>query len=239
MLVTGDNHVAVPQNISAAVNYDCVNCLTYALATQLFVTLDGPLQDGSIRALNALWQEIADFGTRLTEVPLSEVRDRLTAYEQKILGIIEQDQGPLGQQPDATPTTGPTDGPSGAPRDAPSDAPSDEPSGEASPAATPSSDADPQAPAGEDPTARGGGPSPGADAPTDPSPRPTRPRSRPRRRHRVPDPRTTARRTPGHGPASCLRACSTIDISSGSSQTMARYSGPSERIWSAASRSRS
>ena len=43
VLVTGDNHVAVPQNLSAAVNYDCVNCLTYALATQLFVTLDGPL----------------------------------------------------------------------------------------------------------------------------------------------------------------------------------------------------
>ena len=46
VLVTGENHVAVPQNISAAVNYDCVNCLTYALATQLFVTLDGPLSDG-------------------------------------------------------------------------------------------------------------------------------------------------------------------------------------------------
>ena len=43
VLVTGDNHVAAPQNIAAAVNYDCVNCLTFALATQLFVTLDGPL----------------------------------------------------------------------------------------------------------------------------------------------------------------------------------------------------
>ena len=154
VLVTGDNHVAVPQNISAAVNSDCVNCLTYALATQLFVTLDGPLKDGSVQALNALWQEIADFGTHLTEVPLSEVRDRLTAYEQKILGIIEQDQGPLGQKPDATPTTGPTDGPGNAP------------SGGASPAATPSGDTDPQAPAGEDPTAPGGDPSPGSDAPT-------------------------------------------------------------------------
>ena len=50
VLVTGDNHVAVPQNISAAVNYDCVNCLTYALATQLFVTLDGPLSDGRPRS---------------------------------------------------------------------------------------------------------------------------------------------------------------------------------------------
>ena len=62
VLVTGDNHVAVPQNISAAVNYDCVNCLTYALATQLFVTLDGPLSDaGHAADLRAL---AADRGLR-------------------------------------------------------------------------------------------------------------------------------------------------------------------------------
>ena len=60
VLVTGDNHVAVPQNISAAVNYDCVNCLTYALATQLFVTLDGPLSDAGTQQIAALWQQIAD-----------------------------------------------------------------------------------------------------------------------------------------------------------------------------------
>ena len=47
VLVLGDNHVAAPQNISAAVNYDCVNCMTYALATQLFVTLNGPLSDAA------------------------------------------------------------------------------------------------------------------------------------------------------------------------------------------------
>ena len=49
VLVTGDNHVAAPANISAAVNYDCVNCLSYALATQLFLTLDGPLSDEACR----------------------------------------------------------------------------------------------------------------------------------------------------------------------------------------------
>ena len=100
VLVTGDNHVAVPQNISAAVNYDCVNCLTYALATQLFVTLDGPLSDAGRQQIAALWQQIADFGTHITEVPLSEVRDRLTSYEQQILAVIENEQGPL--TPDAT-----------------------------------------------------------------------------------------------------------------------------------------
>jgi putative peptide zinc metalloprotease protein len=110
VLVTGDNHVAVPQNISAAVNYDCVNCLTYALATQLFVTLDGPLSDAGTEQIAALWQQIADFGTHITEVPLSEIRDRLTTYEQQILAIIEKEQGPLDPNaPTATPTSGSTD----------------------------------------------------------------------------------------------------------------------------------
>ena len=42
--LTNDN-VAVPQNLAGALNYDCVNCLTYALARQLFVTLDEPLSE--------------------------------------------------------------------------------------------------------------------------------------------------------------------------------------------------
>ena len=92
VLVTGENHVAVPQNISAAVNYDCVNCLTYALATQLFVTLDGPLSEASTRELNELWREIAAFGANIATVPLNEIRDRLTEFEGKILDIIEADQ---------------------------------------------------------------------------------------------------------------------------------------------------
>ncbi len=93
VLVTGDNHVAVPQNISAAVNYDCVNCLTYALATQLFVTLDGPLSEAGTKRLVELWKEIAEFGAGIATVPLSEIRDRLTAYEAQILEIVEADGG--------------------------------------------------------------------------------------------------------------------------------------------------
>src|SRR4029078_11052292 len=71
VLVTGDNHVAVPQNLSGAVNYNCVNCLTYALASQLFVTLDGPLSDAGMKELSAVWAQIAAFGTHITEIPLS------------------------------------------------------------------------------------------------------------------------------------------------------------------------
>ena len=34
VLMTGDAHVVIPQNISGAVNYSCAKCLTYALAQQ-------------------------------------------------------------------------------------------------------------------------------------------------------------------------------------------------------------
>ncbi len=91
VLVTGENHVAAPQNISAAVNYACVNCLTYALATQLFVTLDGPLSDANTKKLAALWQEIAKFGADIASVPLNEIQDRLSAYESQIMDIIRSD----------------------------------------------------------------------------------------------------------------------------------------------------
>ncbi|MEO5710733.1 MAG: hypothetical protein ABIQ59_13025 [Nocardioidaceae bacterium] len=106
VLVTGDNHVAVKQNNSAAVNYDCVNCLSYAFATQLFVTLDGPLSDAGTQQIAALWQQIADFGTHITEVPLSEIRDRLTAYEQQILQSSRRSRAAHARRPGSRPVTG-------------------------------------------------------------------------------------------------------------------------------------
>ena len=115
VLVTGDNHVAAPQNISAAVNSDCVNCLSYALATQLFVTLDGPLSADGQSQIAALWKDIAAFGAHIASVPLSEIRSRLTAYEAQILAVIEKEQGPLaGDTATASPTPGaPTGSPTG------------------------------------------------------------------------------------------------------------------------------
>ncbi|WP_076264040.1 hypothetical protein [Intrasporangium flavum] len=116
VLVTGDNHVAVPQNLSGAVNVDCVNCLSYALASQLFLTLDGPLSDEGKQQIAAVWKEIAAFGAHITEVPLSEISDRLEVYKQQIVQIIEKEQGPLvpGESTSvdggtsSTPSTSPT-----------------------------------------------------------------------------------------------------------------------------------
>ena len=62
VLIVGQADVVVPENLSAAANYNCVRCLTYALASQLVLTLDGPLSEDGMARLNTLWQEIAEFG---------------------------------------------------------------------------------------------------------------------------------------------------------------------------------
>ena len=74
-------------------NYNCIRCLTYALATQLVVTLDGPLSDAGMAELSALWSEIASFAQNIEDVPLSELQDALTDYEEQILAIIGQQAG--------------------------------------------------------------------------------------------------------------------------------------------------
>jgi putative peptide zinc metalloprotease protein len=100
VLVTGDNHVAAPQNIAAAVNYDCVDCLTYALAVQLFVTIDHPLDEATIGKLDELWQEIAAYGANIESVPLDEIEDQLEEFEERILETV----GARTSDPTATPT---------------------------------------------------------------------------------------------------------------------------------------
>jgi putative peptide zinc metalloprotease protein len=116
-----DANVAAPQNIAGALNYDCVNCLTYALARQLFVTLDEPLSDAAMRRLDELWEEIAAYSRQIESgrVPLDEVQSRLADYTEQILAIVAEDRG--DPESEVAPwstlsgsTTSPSASPSGA-----------------------------------------------------------------------------------------------------------------------------
>jgi putative peptide zinc metalloprotease protein len=109
VLVVGAVDVVVPQNLAAAVNYACVECVTYALATQLVVTLEGPLREDGARELAAIWAELAEFGEQIEDVPLDELRDRLTAYEARILEVVRADAEVAGADPaEATDPAEPT-----------------------------------------------------------------------------------------------------------------------------------
>ena len=93
VLIVGQANVVVPQNISAAVNYDCVSCLAQALAEQLVVTLPNNPSPAEMQQLTALWQQIQDFSRHLQGLSFSDIRSRLTGYEQQILQIVQQDSG--------------------------------------------------------------------------------------------------------------------------------------------------
>jgi putative peptide zinc metalloprotease protein len=114
VLIVGQAHVIVPQNISAAVNYDCLTCLTQALAEQLVVTLPSNPTPSEVQQLTALWQQIQLFSQHLQGLSFTDIRSRLTGYEQQILDIVRQDAG--------SPTDGSTASQSpGAPGASPSD----------------------------------------------------------------------------------------------------------------------
>lgn len=140
VLVTGQTDVAVPANLSVAVNHECSSCLTYALAVQLFITLDGPLSDQAVAAVDRLWQEILAFGTAIGSTPLSQIQDRLTAYEQQIIDILEADQGPLPSLEKPTGTASPTAAGDSSPVE-PTRAPSSTPTGTGTPDPTPTTTA--------------------------------------------------------------------------------------------------
>jgi putative peptide zinc metalloprotease protein len=85
--------------------------VAFALASQLVITLDGPLSDASLAELEDLWAEIAEFAANIEDVPLSELQARLTAYRERIEEIVQAD--PAASTPGATP--GPTDTPTPTP----------------------------------------------------------------------------------------------------------------------------
>ena len=132
VLVTGDNHVAAPVNIAAAVNHDCVNCLTYALAVQLFVTIDEPLDEATMSRLDELWREIAAYGSNIASVPLDEIEGKLEGFETEILatlGVADPD-APASPSPESSAPADDSASASASPEATPSEAtatPSEEP----------------------------------------------------------------------------------------------------------------
>jgi putative peptide zinc metalloprotease protein len=105
VLVVGSADVVVPQNLSAAVNYACVECVTFALAQQLVVTVPEALDAQALAELEALWREIAAFGASLEDVPLSEIQARLEDFERQILAVVGVDPAATSGATPSTPST--------------------------------------------------------------------------------------------------------------------------------------
>lgn len=114
VLVVGQADVIVPQNLSAAANYNCLDCLAYALASQLVLTLDGPLDGDSRQQLEALWARIAEYGRTIQDVPLSEIQATLNGFKEQITAIVKGTAATATSAPSASPGSGPSPTSSGA-----------------------------------------------------------------------------------------------------------------------------
>ncbi|MGE2834595.1 hypothetical protein [Mycobacterium sp. SMC-4] len=100
--IEDNDNVAVPQNLAGALNYRCVNCLTYAVAQQLFVTLDSPLSLKAQREIEDIWVEIGRYAASIErgEVNnLSEIALTFDSFTAQIKQIVEN------EQPGTFPTT--------------------------------------------------------------------------------------------------------------------------------------
>ena len=88
VLIVGDAHVIAPQNISAAVGYNCIRCVTAALAIQLDVSLPARPNASVTARLDALWAKIRAFGKHVKGLTFSQIHDRILGYEKQILDIV-------------------------------------------------------------------------------------------------------------------------------------------------------
>jgi len=167
VLVVGQTDVIVPENLSAAANYNCLDCLTYALASQLVLTLDGPLDGDSKQQLEALWAQIAEYGRNIRDVPLSEIQATLNGFKEQITAIVKGSPAAGGTSVASTP---PTAGPSGGPSPAPTS--SFAPGGATAPAGAPAETFAPAPAAPPVPTAPASQPA-GGGQPTSPVDNPT------------------------------------------------------------------
>jgi putative peptide zinc metalloprotease protein len=147
ILVVGQADLVMPQDIAAAVNYTCVECVTYALAKQLILTLPGAMSADGKAALDAVWAQVQAFGANIKDVPLAQIRTQLEKFAAAITAIVEKESGTAsstqtqvgsgstaGSDPSATPMSGSDGGTAPAPDagstppPAASDAPTPQPS---------------------------------------------------------------------------------------------------------------
>jgi putative peptide zinc metalloprotease protein len=152
VLIIGDAHAIAPKNVSAAVAYNCISCLTAAIAVQLDISLPAAPHGSTAAQLAALWKQVRAFGQHISSFSLAQIRAQLQQYERQIEQIL---------QPPAPSTSTPPVPATGSPG---STAPPSPSSPGSSPAATGTAGTGtpgaPSTPASESPTSPGPSPQP-------------------------------------------------------------------------------
>jgi putative peptide zinc metalloprotease protein len=181
VLIMDDARVIVPQNLATAANYDCYECITAAIASQLVLSVQTEPGQEQLHALGEVWGRLIEFAGTMTSHSLTEITAKLESFKQEIIDIL--DAAPIVTPASATATTSPTAPATGTPT--PSEqatappteqtgtSPTEQPS-TPSPTSTEESTSPPstqdEAPSTPTPTEEATTPSPTSAEPTSPSP---------------------------------------------------------------------
>ena len=90
VLVRGDADVVAPENLAFAYNQQCVECVTYASATQIVLGFDGNVRftsDG-YRRLTTLRKTLRELEDRAAELSLVELNAEVQAAKAELLDIL-------------------------------------------------------------------------------------------------------------------------------------------------------
>jgi putative peptide zinc metalloprotease protein len=85
--------MTVPENQAVAYNDECVDCLTYASATQVILGYDGPVRftaEGR-RRLHALRQSLLELESKIAEMSPAELHTAVSAAKAELLAILDEE----------------------------------------------------------------------------------------------------------------------------------------------------
>jgi putative peptide zinc metalloprotease protein len=91
LLVIGQAHFVAPENIAVAVNYSCVQCVTYALASQLVMTLPNGLSQDTTAELTRIWAQLEEFGRNIDGMSVEMIKADLEAFKSRIYQTVARD----------------------------------------------------------------------------------------------------------------------------------------------------
>jgi putative peptide zinc metalloprotease protein len=105
VLILGNAQVVVPQNISAAVTYQCRSCVTQALALQLVLSVPAVPSAAETADIEALWREIQSFAGQLRGLSFAEIYTRLMGYQKRLLEVVTRYAPDAGAVPSSSAAT--------------------------------------------------------------------------------------------------------------------------------------
>lgn len=104
VLVNGDTDVVVPENRAVAYNDQCVECLTYASATQIILGYDRPVRFTAAgrQRLSALRRTLKELEARIGELTPAQLHAEVSAAKAELMAILDEElvEAPAGASAD-------------------------------------------------------------------------------------------------------------------------------------------